>query len=83
MADATYSEMTTEHLGDNATENDLAAFQRACFIRNHTKDETEEETTDWMWGNGDWLPRVLALVDYDPESTEDMSNEIRMGDCDR
>jgi hypothetical protein len=94
MEISTYKTMTLEHLGDNANVADLAAFRRACNLRHHVVDETELETTDWMWGDGDWLSRVgqyvrtarsAAIGDIlqmsDAES-QDFADEIERGEHD-
>lgn len=91
MIESTYKTMTLEHLGDNSNVADLAAFQRACRLRNRVEDETVQETTDAMWGQGDFLKRVMELVDYNSDEAEAMTEEerddyaeaIRSGDYDR
>jgi hypothetical protein len=53
-------ELTEQHLGNSADENDLADFKTAC--RNyHTKhlNLTEEQAIDYIWGNGDFMGRMM------------------------
>jgi len=71
----TFRTMDISDLGDNANAVDLAAFQRACKIRNHVEDEADEETTAWMWGDGDFLKRVALYVTYDANEAEYMAAE--------
>jgi hypothetical protein len=58
MEDATYRDMTEEHLGDSATADDLAAFVTACATYQEQTDCTDAEATDYVWDGGSWYPRV-------------------------
>jgi hypothetical protein len=59
-------ELTEQHLGNSADENDLADFKTAC--RNyHTKWNTyhkqidritEEQAIDYIWNNGNFMGRM-------------------------
>lgn len=53
MSTTTYKTMDVSDLGDNATDADLRAFADACR-REQKPDETDEQVTDRLWGNGDW-----------------------------
>lgn len=59
---ATYKTMTVEHLGDNTNERDLEWFRAACVVRQAETGESDEEVTDWMWGQGDWGDRARLYV---------------------
>ena len=59
MSDSTYEEMTVEHLGDMATEEDVAQFREACRQYQLRTGASAQEATDYMWGSGDFLRRVL------------------------
>ena len=54
--------MTDEHLGNEATGQDLDMFQRACEARAKHCDDTEEEITDWMWNHGNFLSSVFEYI---------------------
>jgi len=58
MEDATYRDMTEEHLGDTATADDLGAFVEACEAYQEQTDCTDAEATDYVWDGGSWHPRV-------------------------
>lgn len=60
---STYRTMTTEHLGANSTEQDLAWFCAACRARQADTGETDEQVTDYMWGNGDWPVRASQYAE--------------------
>lgn len=64
MADLTYREMTTEHLGDTATEDDLAVFAAACEAFQEQNDCTDLEATEYVWGNGDWCSSIENIPVY-------------------
>lgn len=49
-----WQDMTLEHLGDNATAADLAAFKDACRVRQQRTGETDEAVAELVWNNGDW-----------------------------
>ena len=53
------SRMTIEHLGQDATEDDLRAFRLAV---SYSADD-EQTASDYYWNNGDWVPRVAIAVD--------------------
>lgn len=51
MSDSTYTTMTAEYLGQDATEEDLADFKAAC--RRVTGFQLDEaEATEYIWNNG-------------------------------
>jgi hypothetical protein len=54
----TYREMTVEHLGGVANGADLREFQAACAAYQAETGATDREATDYIWGDGDWLPRA-------------------------
>ena len=54
MAEATYLEMTEEHLGNMATSEDLEAFIADCEAYQDMTDCTDAEATDYIWQHGDW-----------------------------
>ena len=56
--DATFRQMTVEHLGIDASDGDLAAFVGACRMYQMVEGKDDREVTDWMWNNGNWGPRV-------------------------
>lgn len=58
---ATYKTMTIDHLGDNATDDDLDLFRRACAIKQASTGWTDEKVSEWMWNNGDWHAAVTAM----------------------
>ena len=55
----TYREMTTDDLGDMATEQDLQDFSSACAAYQEQTGASDQEAMDYIWGDGDWLPRAL------------------------
>ncbi len=76
MSESTYRTMTLEHLGADATAEDLALFQAAC---RHIQDTqraawpplpvmTDAEVTGYIWGDGDWRGRALAAAGPDSVS---------------
>ena len=54
----TYRDMTEEHLGSEATANDLLAFVTACATYQEQTGCTDAEATDYVWDGGSWHPRV-------------------------
>lgn len=54
-------ELTTDHLGQLATEEDLAAF-KATVERIRPAFESETEAIDWLYGDGDYMPRMDANI---------------------
>lgn len=48
----TYRQMTVEHLGDMADENDLAAFRLACERVLPAFGGDEQAATDYIWNDG-------------------------------
>jgi len=58
--ESTYTEMTVEHLGPEATESDLAEFRAACIAYRHRTGCTALEATDHVWGQGDYWDRMQA-----------------------
>lgn len=54
-------ELTTEHLGQVATDEDLAAFKRTIG-RIRPAFDTEDEAIDWLYGEGDYMPRMDANI---------------------
>jgi len=60
--ESTYREMTTEHMGGDTTEADLARFRAACEARQAETGETDEVVTDWMWRDGDYYARMCQYT---------------------
>lgn len=58
----TFRQMTVEHLGDNATEHDLADFRAACEAI-MADGYSETEATDIVWNDGDWAPIVYGVLE--------------------
>ena len=56
----TYENMTTEHLGEGATDQDLRDFQTACREVLPAFDNDAEAATDWVWNSGDFAERLNA-----------------------
>ena len=53
-------ELTEQHLGNSADENDLADFKTAC--RNYQKrspELTEQGVIDYIWNDGDFMGRMM------------------------
>ena len=59
---STFRELTVEHLGPEATPQDLALFQSACLILQEREDLSDAEATDVLWGDGDWYGRACRIV---------------------
>ena len=57
----TFRTMTVEHLGSEATVEDLAAFRRAGEALVFAG-ESPKAATDWLWNDGDFLPRVNGVI---------------------
>jgi hypothetical protein len=57
----TYQEMTPDDLGNVATDADLQEFQSACVAYQDRTGASAKEATDYIWGDGDWLPRALGV----------------------
>ena len=62
----TYRDMTEEHLGSEATADDLALFVEACATYQEQTDCTDAEATDYVWDGGSWYPRVVATPGHTP-----------------
>jgi hypothetical protein len=60
---ATYTTMTTAHLGDGATDDDLAEFVALCreVARRHPS-WSEQAVTDAVWGDGDYIRNAAQLL---------------------
>ena len=54
MIEATYKEMTEEHLGDMATSEDLEIFIADCEVYQELTNCTDAEATEIVWNHGDW-----------------------------
>jgi hypothetical protein len=67
-----YLTMTTEHLGDNASEKDLAEFRQICEAAKLLHPELDDDAvTDAVWGDGDYIRNARRLgVDVDAIITE-------------
>ena len=61
--ECTYSRITAEHLGSDASELDAYMFRLACRIAStQSPTASDREITDQMWGNGAWTGRALATI---------------------
>lgn len=65
--ESTYNEMTVEHLGQAATPDDLDTYRMACRAAETRYGYTAAEATDYVWGNGDFYPRVVELLGSYPQ----------------
>jgi hypothetical protein len=65
MASTTYKTMDVSDLGDNCTEQELAWFAAACRLRQEDTGESDEQVTEWMWGDGVWPERAGQYVHPD------------------
>jgi hypothetical protein len=54
----TWHNMTTEHLGNHATDADLGRFRDACRAYQTETGADDYEATEFMWNGGDWGSRV-------------------------
>jgi len=59
-----YADMTTEHLGDMATDEDLQLFRSACEAYQIRADCSDREATDYIYGRGDWLRRAYDWAPF-------------------
>lgn len=59
--ETTASRMTIEHLGPDATNEDLRNFQQAVRHYQLREDATEQEATDVVFGDGDWMRNAHRL----------------------
>ena len=55
-----YKDMTVEHLGDLATEDDLARFRSAVERVLARFGGDENAATDYVWNDGEWLACASA-----------------------
>lgn len=55
------NEMTTEHLGHIATDDDLAEFKAWTRTLMERESLTEEEAIDTLWGDGDYFSNAVRL----------------------
>ena len=53
ITESTYENMTVEHLGSDATEGDLEAFQEQCERVLPRFNGDTQVATDYVWNNGD------------------------------
>lgn len=58
----TYKTMDVSDLDPFATRQHLNAFRHACDVRQRDTDETDEAVTEWMWGDGAWMARVIETT---------------------
>lgn len=66
-----YHDMTTEHLGPDATAADLAEFKAICEEAERLHPEIED-ITDAVWGDGDYYRNAKRLgVDVDAIAVSD------------
>lgn len=54
-------DITTDHLGQVATDEDVRAFQETCW-RIRPAFGTDDEAIDWLYGDGDYMPRLQAGI---------------------
>ena len=53
------TQITREHLGMDATDHDVAQFNKAVrLIADRDFDGDLEAAEDWLWGNGDYMRRM-------------------------
>lgn len=71
-------DLTVEHLGNTANEDDLALFTQACreiLASGALGDDADElSAIDFVWNDGKWLPRAQAIVDgslFDVQDVQD------------
>jgi len=58
----TFREMETEHLGQDATENDLAEFVELCEqVQLLNPEWDDDETTEAVFGDGDYYRNAKRL----------------------
>lgn len=65
MMTQNFSEMTIEHLGNEATEADLIQFLAICRdVQARHPEMTEEEITDAVYGTngGDWIKNAARIA---------------------
>lgn len=60
MTETTYRTICTEHLGSDATEDDLDAFVAACEHRQARTGEDDATVTEAIWNDGAFLEAIAA-----------------------
>jgi hypothetical protein len=63
MPESTFRDMTPEHLGATATDDDLDFFRRACREAMVRQGLSEAAATDYVWNDGDWYARAAEILD--------------------
>lgn len=53
---------TIEHLGPEADQLDLDAYQLAASILKAKYQDAEQWAVDQVWNNGDWVPVALKTI---------------------
>jgi hypothetical protein len=71
--ESTAWEMTVEHLGSVTTEDDILRFRAACARYLHGMRQaghtiSEIEATNAVWGDGDYVGRMMDLTPDWPTS---------------
>lgn len=62
MTAATFSELEMDHIGQDATETDLAEFVSLCEQLQEIRPESSEaEVIEELWGNGDYYRNAKRL----------------------
>jgi hypothetical protein len=59
----TFRDMDISDLGQDATDADLQMFRNACVCRRATTGESDEQVTEWMWNDGDWMGQVQEYIE--------------------
>lgn len=62
MCAPTFQQMTPEQLGDTATDRELLFFQIACSMLQQQEGLSDEDVTERVWNNGDWMPMVYRII---------------------
>lgn len=55
------AELTVEHLGPSATEEDLVIFLTWMNILKETEDISEDDAVSLLWGDGDYIENARRM----------------------
>jgi hypothetical protein len=70
MSATTLAELTVDHLGDSATEADLAAFVAAARAYAEAEGVDEGVAIDAIWDDGDCWPNVVRWAPEEATQAE-------------
>jgi len=58
---STLDTLTADYIGDNATDEDLELFKRACRLKMERSDFSEQEAMEFIFNDGDWQSAITAM----------------------